>query len=520
WDDAEKTYLDAVDASPEEDVGPLLNLGSYYARRKSYDKALESLQGAAEIRKDDPNILVLIAQLHFDFKKLEDAEITVDKVLEKDKGHVNANFLKGRLYLVKKDFSNALERFNLVVRERPRNATAHYLKAISLIGKGEIKLAQQDLLRTVELNPRMLDARLMLAEFYLRERNIDLARPQIEEALKLAPQHIRALMLRGSLKVLEKDTQGAETTFKKVVELKPDYAPGYFRLGLLYNRTGRQEDALQFFQKALDLNPKETNALAFMVGIYVRDKKFEKAFLVCEKQKNKVSDNPSLVAIIEYFEGNIFLAQKDTEKALQSFEKAIKTDPNILAPYLSLARTYGQLGKLDKAISQYETVLSKNPNYLGGYMALGTIYDQQRKPDKAEPYYRKALEINRDFAPAANNLAWNLAEKGGNIDEALSFAQMAKEKMPKNAAVMDTLGWIYYLKGSYLSAIAELQDSVELAPDNPLINYHLGLAYYKNNEPDEAKEYLEKALQINQNFRGAEEARSILKEIEGSAATG
>ena len=39
---------------------------------------------------------------------------------------------------------------------------------------------------------------------------------------------------------------------------------------------------------------------------------------------------------------------------------------------------------------------------------------------------------------------------------------------------MDTLGWIYYLKGSYLNAISELQDSVELVPDNPIVNYHLG----------------------------------------------
>jgi len=74
---------------------------------------------------------------------------------------------------------------------------------------------------------------------------------------------------------------------------------------------------------------------------------------------------------------------------------------------------------------------------------------------------------------------------------------------------------VYYHKGSYLNAIAELQDSVELAPDNPVINYHLGLAYHKNKQPDEAKEFLEKALEINPNFKGAEEARNILKEIKG-----
>ena len=187
---------------------------------------------------------------------------------------------------------------------------------------------------------------------------------------------------------------------------------------------------------------------------------------------------------------------------------------------MALAKIYIIEKKLDQAITQYEAILSKNPKYLAAYMALGTIYDQQDDGEKAETYYRKALEIKSDFAPAANNLAWNLAERGGNIDEALGFAQVAKEQMPDNGAVMDTLGWIYYLKGSYLNAIAEFQDSLTQNPDNPVINLHLGLAYYKNKQPRKAKEFLDKALNINQNFKGAEEARNILKEIDTSASAG
>ena len=191
-------------------------------------------------------------------------------------------------------------------------------------------------------------------------------------------------------------------------------------------------------------------------------------------------------------------------------------DPNLLAPYVALAKAYGRLGRFDEAVSQYELLLAKSPDYVAGYMALGTIYDQQGDAEKAETYYRKALEINGEFAPAANNLAWNLAEKGGNIDEALGYAQIAKERMPRNAAVMDTLGWIYYLKGSYLNAIAELLDSVELDSENPIFNFHLGMAYHKNDQQDEARESLENALKIAPDFKGAEDARKILEEIEAT----
>jgi uncharacterized protein HemY len=78
---------------------------------------------------------------------------------------------------------------------------------------------------------------------------------------------------------------------------------------------------------------------------------------------------------------------------------------------------------------------------------------------------------------------------------------------------MDTLGWIYYLKGSYLNAISELQDSVEKEPENPVINYHLGMALLKNNKPVEARVYLEKAITLDPGFKGADEAKKVLQEI-------
>jgi len=53
-----------------------------------------------------------------------------------------------------------------------------------------------------------------------------------------------------------------------------------------------------------------------------------------------------------------------------------------------------------------------------------------------------------------------------------------------------------------------------------VINLHSGLAYYKNKQLRKANELLDKALNINQTFKGAEKARNILKEIDTSALAG
>ena len=146
-------------------------------------------------------------------------------------------------------------------------------------------------------------------------------------------------------------------------------------------------------------------------------------------------------------------------------------------------------------------------------MLLGVIYDARKRFDLSEKHYRAALAINPEFAPAANNLAYILSEQNTNLDEAMTFAQTAKEKLPDSPYVMDTLGWIYYKKGLYDLAIIEFSDSLAKIPDNAEVIYHLGMAYYKKGDTERARVELEKALSLNENFAGAEEARKILAQI-------
>jgi tetratricopeptide (TPR) repeat protein len=78
---------------------------------------------------------------------------------------------------------------------------------------------------------------------------------------------------------------------------------------------------------------------------------------------------------------------------------------------------------------------------------------------------------------------------------------------------MDTLGLVYYKKGLFESAIGEFADSLEQMPDNAVVHYHLGQAYYKKGDKVPAKAELEKALKLDQDFEGADQARQILSTI-------
>jgi tetratricopeptide (TPR) repeat protein len=132
---------------------------------------------------------------------------------------------------------------------------------------------------------------------------------------------------------------------------------------------------------------------------------------------------------------------------------------------------------------------------------------------EAKERYQKALSIDPSAAVAANNLAWLQAEDGGNLDVALRLAQTAKARLPESPEVNDTLGYIFYLKGLYSSAIAALKVSVARDPGNPAYQFRLGMAYAKNGDATLARESLNEALRINRAFDGADEARATLSAL-------
>jgi Flp pilus assembly protein TadD len=181
--------------------------------------------------------------------------------------------------------------------------------------------------------------------------------------------------------------------------------------------------------------------------------------------------------------------------------------------YYSLAGLYLKEGKAEKALEQFNTLLAVDPKQVGPHMLIGVIYDSLGKFDLSEKHYRAALEIDPQFAPAANNLAYILAEGDRDLNDALKFAQIAKAKLPEDPSVMDTLGWVYYRRGIYDLSIAEFRGSLAKAPDNPTVAYHLGLAYAKKGETDNARAELRRAIALNPEFPEAAAAEKMLAEL-------
>ncbi len=98
-------------------------------------------------------------------------------------------------------------------------------------------------------------------------------------------------------------------------------------------------------------------------------------------------------------------------------------------------------------------------------------------------------------------------------DEAFKIANKSVEVAPKNPFSLDALGWVNLQRGDIKGGLEKLKEASSILPQDPVILYHLGVGYYKDNNPKEAKNALQAALNISTSFRGADQAAEILKKL-------
>jgi tetratricopeptide (TPR) repeat protein len=237
--------------------------------------------------------------------------------------------------------------------------------------------------------------------------------------------------------------------------------------------------------------------------------------------------NPRLTGLY----GQVLLHTGKAAEAESSFRAAIDLDPNDLRAYQNLARYLAITGRPQEVIATYEKALEQNPDSGSLHMVVGSLHELEGHTEQAMARYEDAIRLDPELAVARNNLAYLIAQEGGDLDRALDLAQEAKATLPDNPNTADTLGWVLYKKGLSAAAIGYLKEAVgglpAEDPQRALVRHHLALAYEANGEPEQAQKTLEDAVRdLDAIFRGEDgekrpeppwtaEIRSMLQRLSG-----
>ncbi len=194
-----------------------------------------------------------------------------------------------------------------------------------------------------------------------------------------------------------------------------------------------------------------------------------------EKSRITAESTQDMAAYDAYLRGREYykkFQKEDNETAIVLFKEALEIDPDYALAHAGLADAYAQRALrfdftqawLDSAYVAASKAIGLNSELAEGHKALGLVYQLEGRNSSARDAYKKALEYNPNLVVAVGNLGWN-AMLSGRADEAIRWFNKSIRLGRGEESQAESLGG-------------------------------LGIAYLLLDDPETARHYFEKALEI------------------------
>jgi len=499
-------YLKAL---AEHDRGDRLALADFYVMQRRYDDALRMLEGdgKADTQSD---VRIRVAAVKFLQGKRDEAHKEIDGILSAASAPAEAMLTKARFLLVEGKTEEARPFAERATQTDVRSINAFYLLGIIDTTLKRVPEAKTAFGKVLEINPRAVAAQVRLADLELASGNAAASIQHAQDAVLAQPQNGSARLLLARAMITENNLVGAERELTTLASAFPKWAAVQGQLGVLYLRKNDPVRARTAYEAALALDPKSPEALAGIVTLDLRANRGDAARArVDERLKAAPKDLGTLLMA-----ARSYAIMRDLPKAEGLLKEALAIAPDDLRAYSDLAQLYYLMGRLDDSRRGLEELARREPKIAPQVETMaGMILQSQNKQEEAIRKYEQVLALDKRAVVAANNLAWMYAERGERLEEALQLALAAKSALPEDAAINDTLGFVYLKRSAPDLAVPVLRQAVDREGTNVRYRMRLGVALAQAGRAGEARKELELALRGNPSFPEASEARAALASL-------
>jgi serine/threonine-protein kinase len=335
--------------------------------------------------------------------------------------------------------------------------------------------------------------------------NLDLAIASLQKAIQTDPGFALGYAQLGEayrLKYIVEQNphwlDEASAYCQKAVGLDSRIPAVYVTLARIHDVLGKHDLALQEFQHALQLDPRDGEALSGLARSY------ESSGRVADAEKT--FQEASAVRPDDWLGFNDIGAFYDRQGkyplAIDAYKHALQITPDNAEVYSNLGSAYVDQGG-EKNMPLAEDALKKSIALSPGYPAyanLGMLYMQEKRYAEAAAATEKALKINSNDYMVWNNLmvAYDGAKQPEQAAAARRKAEELAEKVaqlrPRDATSQSTLASLYAADKKNDKAMARINTSLALAPDDPNVLANVGEAYELLGDRTHALQSIEKSL--------------------------
>jgi tetratricopeptide (TPR) repeat protein len=150
------------------------------------------------------------------------------------------------------------------------------------------------------------------------------------------------------------------------------------------------------------------------------------------------------------------------------------------------ARMYAQSSELPKAFDVLEKGKTEYPDSVDLRYATASVYEEQGKVAAALRELSQVVKARPDDPAALNALGFTLADHDKDLSKARKLIERAHAAAPKNAAILDSMGWVLFRQGRPGEALPYLRAAYADDHDGD-IAAHLGEVLWQMGRQDEAQ---------------------------------
>jgi tetratricopeptide (TPR) repeat protein len=474
-----------------------LTVGDFYLRTGDGDSAIrEYKEGIAkDVKKKATYQKRVIEVLMRQGKRNEAAEIN-SEILKENANDNDARGLAATFLLDKGDVAKALAELQAVVTRGPENPVSHYNLGRAHAARGEYEQARQQFQIAIDKNPNYVLARLAMAQLQVARREFDAALKTAEAILTIDKGNVNARLIESAALMGLKKFGDSRVMLDTMLKTNPASADVLFQLGVVNLAENRYKEAEDAFRRSYQLNPANSRGLMGIVETNMAQNKTEEALKLLQAESDKSPGRVDLLLSM----GNTAVRAGKYDFAIQTYERILGQTDKSVKPgeiYLRIGETYRRKGDANNAIKALQKARETLPDKPELLATLGLVLDGASRKPEAKQFYEATLKVDPNNAIVLNNLAYLLAETGGDLNDALTKVQRAKQIRPDVFEISDTLGWIYLKKGLADNAIDVFKELVAKEPHHATYRFHLGMAYSQKGDKTKAMEQLKEALKFN-----------------------
>ncbi len=533
--------LPSVELTP--DILNDLLLAEIALQRNRFDTAIETLHFLAKETKD-PRIAERATRIAMIARDYQTAGDTARLWVEFAPESIEARQFLTILMVKSGDQEAALNALEEVLASnREMDENVRYLTIIRLLGREQNKdVAMEVIGRFLERHPGDPSALFAYAQMGLTAGRLNDAEEAVDELLQIRPKWTQAIILKTKLMQASSREDEALKFMADVVARQSkenDLRIAYGRMLVDASSTDSSylKEALNQFKQVLKLEPDNEDIMFFAGIVSLELGEFDDS----EKYLLKLNRRSVRLEETSYYLGRIEEERENYERAIRWYD-TVGRGETYFSSHIRSALLKARLGDVDGARAHLGTVQARNPGQrLRIFLAEGEIlrdvelyqdaYDVYTRaleevPGNSELLYARAmvaekldnlsgleedllaiLEREPDHVDALNSLGYTLADRTDRYEEALTYIERANELRPNVAYILDSLGWVHFRLGNLDQAREFLHRALALEQDAE-IAAHLGEVLWVQGNREEARNVWNRALELTP------DSAIILKAIE------